>query len=163
LNFAVDMPNWALRRHLENSLRAIDSGRYCAAAAQLEALVDQVGSFIDEGILTEEQAAPLIEGAKEVIEDPQVSIVIGFSVAAGAVMSFDGDDPGRAAPGRSRSSRTRVEHNSSSRGRPGRAASRFDLRHIPHRRDHDRGWQRWSAHVHHPVGWTFTRAVRWAS
>jgi hypothetical protein len=58
----------ALRNHLETALGHIDAGRYCPAKAQLEAFRDQVESFVDNGVLTEEEAESLIEGATDVLE-----------------------------------------------------------------------------------------------
>ncbi|HZL72148.1 MAG TPA: hypothetical protein VFC86_06795 [Planctomycetota bacterium] len=56
-------PARAISNHLENALRALDAGHTSAARAQLEAFIEQVLDLVDEGTLTEEEAAPLIATA----------------------------------------------------------------------------------------------------
>lgn len=77
----------ALRNHLQNVLRHVDAGRYCAALAQLDAFRQQVDEFVDEGILTEEEAASLEEISGTIIEGlpefPNQVVVDAPSSAAG--------------------------------------------------------------------------------
>lgn len=65
----------ALRGHLENALRSYDAGNRCAALAQLEAFRQLAANFVKSGKLTEAEAAPLIEGAGEVIEGASSTLV----------------------------------------------------------------------------------------
>lgn len=57
----------ALRNKLRNAQRALDRGNVTAAIAQLEAFIRQVHSYVRAGILTELEAAPLIEAAERAI------------------------------------------------------------------------------------------------
>jgi len=61
-------PARAISNHLENALRALDAGHTSAARAQLEAFIEQVMDLVDEGTLTEEEAAPLIATALRLLE-----------------------------------------------------------------------------------------------
>jgi hypothetical protein len=60
----------ALRNHLNNVTRHLDEGRYCPALAQLHATHEQVGNFVADGVLTAEQAAPLLVGIDEIVSGP---------------------------------------------------------------------------------------------
>lgn len=60
----------ALRNHLNNARRQIEAGRSCPALAQLQAFREQVGNFVEDGVLTEEEAAPLVDGVSGVIDGP---------------------------------------------------------------------------------------------
>jgi Tol biopolymer transport system component len=76
----------ALRGHLESALRALDAGNLCAAQAQLEAFRRQAGNFVKAGALTEEDAAPLIEGAEEMLEGNSSRIVFQTSRDSGGTI-----------------------------------------------------------------------------
>jgi alpha-tubulin suppressor-like RCC1 family protein len=80
----------ALRTHLENILRSINSGNYCAAKSQLQAFKDQVKTFVDGGVLTPQQGESLTGPATEVLEGVIrfASIVPGIVHSCG--LSTDG-------------------------------------------------------------------------
>lgn len=71
----------ALRNHLENARRQLDGGRLCAALAQLRAFREQVQNFVADGVLTEEEATPLLEG---------IDGLITFNVALGKPVTATG-------------------------------------------------------------------------
>jgi hypothetical protein len=52
----------ALRHHLLNVLRNLDAGNVCAAMNQLAAFGQLVGNFVNAGILTPAEAAPILVG-----------------------------------------------------------------------------------------------------
>jgi len=58
----------ALRKHLQNILKSIASGNYCAAKSQIQAFNDQVKEFVDGGILTPTQGGTLTDPATEIVE-----------------------------------------------------------------------------------------------
>ena len=60
-------PGRALSNHLENALRALDAGHVDAAAAQLEAFIEQVEDLIADGTLTAEEGEPLIAIAERLL------------------------------------------------------------------------------------------------
>jgi hypothetical protein len=60
----------ALRNHLDNAVRHLDMGINCPVLAQLQAFREQVSSFVAAGVLTETQAAPLLDGVNEVLDGP---------------------------------------------------------------------------------------------
>jgi alpha-tubulin suppressor-like RCC1 family protein len=72
----------ALRNKLDIARQHLDAGRVCPALAQLGAFREQVGNFVADGVLTEAEAAPLLEGAERVIDGPAPVIVEG-TISAG--------------------------------------------------------------------------------
>ena len=53
---------------LENVLAKLEKGNTNAAANQLDAFINQVEAFVQSGILTAEQAEPLITSASLLVE-----------------------------------------------------------------------------------------------
>lgn len=58
----------ALRNHLNTAAGHILAGRMCAALAAMGAFEGQVGNFVDDGILTPEEAEPLVDQSTIVVE-----------------------------------------------------------------------------------------------
>ncbi len=85
----------ALRRKLENALRKIDEGMYCPAVAMLDAFREQVGSFIDEGILTPAEGDPLLDGVDQVLEGTP-PVVVQSMVVVGTLSTCGLRESGRA-------------------------------------------------------------------
>ena len=83
----------ALRTHLDNAARALAGGRSCAARASLGAFREQVGSFVTDGILTEAEAGPLLEGADRALGDAPVMV-------PATIVGGDGHTCGLTAAGR---------------------------------------------------------------
>jgi alpha-tubulin suppressor-like RCC1 family protein len=73
----------ALRNHLENARRHIEEGRFCAARAQLRAFREQVEDFVEDEILSEAEAEPLIDGATEVLGD-EPPVIVEATISAGS-------------------------------------------------------------------------------
>lgn len=74
----------ALRNHLTNARRHIENGRYCPALAQLNAFKEQVGNFVEDGVLDPEDAGPLLDDADNAIVGlPNRVTIDGPSPAAG--------------------------------------------------------------------------------
>lgn len=63
----------ALRNHLDNAQRSLDAGRECPALAQLRAFREQVGNYVDDGVLTPEEGGPLIDAADDLIDGPPIA------------------------------------------------------------------------------------------
>jgi Tol biopolymer transport system component len=59
----------ALRNHLLNARDQLLAGRRCPAEAQLRAFRGQVTSFVGDGALTPAEAAPLLDGVGQLLED----------------------------------------------------------------------------------------------
>jgi Tol biopolymer transport system component len=57
----------ALRNHLRNARDQLLAGRHCPAQAQLRAFRDQVSSFVANGALSPDDAAPLLDGVGQVL------------------------------------------------------------------------------------------------
>jgi alpha-tubulin suppressor-like RCC1 family protein len=72
----------ALRNKLDSAREHLDAGRVCPALAQLEAFREQVGNFVADGVLTEAEAAPLLEGAEWVIDGP-APVIVENTLSAG--------------------------------------------------------------------------------
>lgn len=83
----------ALRNHLGSARRHIEEGNYCPALDQLVAFRDHVEEFVDDGILTEQQAGPLSSGANDIIDGPPAPpnqvIIDAPSPAAGTYGASD--------------------------------------------------------------------------
>lgn len=63
----------ALRNHLSNASRSLDRGQVCAALAQLRAFREQVGNFVDAGVLAPGEAAPLLDASDTIIDGPPIA------------------------------------------------------------------------------------------
>jgi alpha-tubulin suppressor-like RCC1 family protein len=59
----------ALRNKLDNAAQKIGEGNYCPAAAMLRAFREQVGDFLEDGVLTESEATPLLDASDRLIGD----------------------------------------------------------------------------------------------
>jgi hypothetical protein len=98
----------ALRNHLVNASKHIEHGRYCPALAQLEAFREQVSNFVEDGVLDEEEAEPLLDGVGDVLDEPALlpnlvtidlpSAAAGTYEAAGAEFGPDLTLEGIAGP-----------------------------------------------------------------
>lgn len=77
----------ALRNHLDNAIRQLDAGRNCPALAQLRAFRAQVGAFIEAGVLSESEGAPLIDDVNDIIGATplvaEASVVSGWTHSCG--------------------------------------------------------------------------------
>jgi alpha-tubulin suppressor-like RCC1 family protein len=60
----------ALRNHLANARLRMQQDGACAALARLNALREQVGNFVTDGVLSEAEAEPLLAGAARILEPP---------------------------------------------------------------------------------------------
>jgi hypothetical protein len=87
----------ALRNHLNNARQQIEAGRSCPALAQLQAFREQVGNFVEDGVLTEEEAAPLLEGVSGVIDGPGEEAGLSVEVAIDPPSASAGVYPGAGA------------------------------------------------------------------
>ncbi len=64
----------ALRNHLVNARDALLRDQICAAVAQLGAFRDQVVSFVSDGVLTPEDAAPLLDAVRRLLGETPARI-----------------------------------------------------------------------------------------
>ncbi len=75
----------ALRNHLDNAERALTDGHLCAARASLRAFRQQVTNFVADGVLSDAEGAPLLEGA---------DLALGSDGAAAGMLLFQTDRDG---------------------------------------------------------------------
>ncbi len=55
-------------KKLEKALESIEDGKVKKATNKLNAFINQVNSFIDNGVLTEAEGQPLIDAANNAID-----------------------------------------------------------------------------------------------
>lgn len=73
----------ALRNHLNSAERALAAGNLCAARASLRAFREQVTDFVADGVLSEGEARPLLEGADRALGE--TPIIVEATVTAGGI------------------------------------------------------------------------------
>ena len=64
----------ALHNHLKSMLKQYDKGNYNAARSKVQAFMNQVNNFVANGILTAEQAQPLLDGAAALLAQIDIAL-----------------------------------------------------------------------------------------